>query len=272
MTEGVTRRATLQTLAAATGLAGAALAAAASGAEAAEPAAVPVDYLPDGADRLRALYGDLAGIRRRRGATAVPMILTRAKQWDKAALDLVLGYGGRHKHVFDTTDLAGTWLTQIRNTLNAEAFAFGNPNFLMVAAPHGPAQYSLYSHAAWEKYDLASLTGGAFKRNTLIKDPKVTKAQVRDVEDPAGLYSAVIGDFIPVLQKRGVVFCACHNAVWELAGTLIANGMNPNGRNQRQLTADLTNHLIRGVVLTPGNEAVIGMLERAGFSYSFAEA
>jgi hypothetical protein len=270
--DGLTRRATLQTLAVAAGIAGAAAATAVQADTGIEATARDTDYLPDGADRLKSLYRTLAGIKRRRGAKKVPMILTKPSQWDSEPVDLLVSYGGRQKHVFDTTDLAGTWLTQIRNTMNAEAFALGHPNFLMVAAPHGPAQYSLYGRAAWDKYDIASLTGGAFKRNSLIKDPKVTKAQVKDVEDPNGLYSDTLGNYIPVLQKRGVVFCACHNAVWELAGTLIANGVNPDKRSQGELTADLTNALIDGVVLTPGNEAIIGMLERAGFSYSFAEA
>ena len=265
--DGLTRRATLQTIAVAAGVA---VAAATPVDAAVEASARDTDYLPEGADRLRAFYRALADIRRRRGAKKAPMILTKPGQWDTEAMDLILAYGGKQKHVFDTTDIAGTWLTQIRNTMNAEAFALGHPNFLMVATPHGPAQYSLYSQAAWEKYDLASLTGGAFKRNTLIKDPKVTKAQVKDIEDPTGLYSDTLGNYIPVLQKRGVVFCACHNAVWELAGTLITNGVNPDKRSQGELTADLTNTLIDGVVLTPGNEAIVGLLERAGFSYSFA--
>jgi hypothetical protein len=268
--DGLTRRATLQTIAVAAGIASAALAAATPVEAALEASARDTDYLPEGADRLRSFTRALAEIKRRRGAKKLPMILTKPSQWDSAAIDLILAYGGRQKHVFDTTDIAGTWLTQIRNTMNAEAFALGHPNFLMVAAPHGPAQYSLYNRAAWEKYGIASLTGGAFKRNTLIKDPKVTKAQVKDVEDPTGLYSDTLGNFIPVLQKRGVVFCACHNAVWELAGTLITNGVNPDKRSQAELTADLTNTLIDGVVVTPGNEAAIGLLQRAGFSYSFA--
>lgn len=268
--DGLTRRATLQTLAVATGIAAAVASTAAEADVSVEATARDTDYLPDGADRLKSFTRALANIRRRRGARKAPMILTKASQWDSEAMDLILGYGGKQKHVFDTTDLAGTWLTQIRNTMNAEAFALGHPNFLMVVTPHGPAQYSLYDRAAWEKYDIAALTSGAYKRNVFIKDPKVTKAQVKDVEDPTGLYSDTLGNFIPVLQKRGVVFCACHNAIWELAGVLIGNGVNPDKRNQGELTADITNSLIDGVVLTPGNEAIVGLLERAGFSYSFA--
>jgi hypothetical protein len=268
--DGLTRRATLQTLGLVAGIAGAAAATAVQADTGIEATGRDTDYLPDGADRLRSFTRALAGIRRRRGARKAPMILTKSSQWDSEAIDLILGYGGRQKHVFDTTDISGTWLTQIRNTMNAEAFAFGHPNFLLVATPHGAAQYTLYDRTAWEKYDIAALTGGAFKRNVFIKDPKVTKAQVKDIEDPTGLYSDTLGNHIPVLQKRGVVFCACHNAIWELAGTLIGNGVNPDKRSQGELTADLTNTLITGVVLTPGNEAVVGLLERAGFSYSFA--
>ena len=72
-----------------------------------------------------------------------------------------------------------------------------------------------------------------------------------------------------MLQKRGAVFLACHNALWELAETLIAKGVNPDGASTEQLVADLTASLIPGVVTTPGNEAAIGMLQRAGFGYTF---
>jgi hypothetical protein len=229
----------------------------------------PENYLQRDAKKLRALYAELASIPRRRDFRRLPMILTKPRQWDSEPLDTLIAYDGGPKHVFDTTDIASTWLTQMRNTLNAEVWAFGRTNFLIAAAPHGPAGYLLLTNAAWKKYDIAALTNGAFERNTVLKDPRYTRADVEEPENTTGLYSAVGGDFIPVLQKRGAVFLACHNALWELAETLIARGVNPDGASTGQLVADLTASLIPGVITTPGNEAAIGMLQRAGFGYTF---
>lgn len=267
MNDGISRRTTLKAVVAAA----AGAAAVGLGAEAGEADAAPRDYLRPEATRLRRLYRRLWSMPRRRGAAGLPMILLRPGQWDAAPLAAILAYDAAPRQVFDATDLAGTWITQIRNTMNAQVWAFDDPDFLLVAAPHGPAGYALLTQAAWKKYGIAALTDGAFSRNTLIEDPKFKPSAVNDPEDRTGLY-AEAGGTIPVLQRRGVVFCACHNALWELAGVLIANGSNPDGRTQRELVADLTDALIPGVVTTPGNEAVIGNLQRAGFAYSFAQA
>ena len=73
---------------------------------------------------------------------------------------------------------------------------------------------------------------------------------------------------IPALQQRGVVFLACHNAIWEFAETLIATGVNPDELSQGALAAELTNHLIAGVVLTPGIGGTLPELQRASFNYA----
>jgi len=35
------------------------------------------------------------------------------------------------------------------------------------------------------------------------------------------------GNTIPALQQRGVVFMACHNAIWEHTAKLLEKGINP---------------------------------------------
>ena len=115
------------------------------------------------------------------------------------------------------------------------------------------------------RYRLADLAGASFRTNTLAVaregslDPSAH-------EDPQGLFGPA-GNTIPTLQKRGVVFMACHNAIWELAGKLQANGVNPDSVSHEALAAELTNHLIDGVVLTPGAVGTIPELEHAGFGY-----
>jgi len=53
-----------------------------------------------------------------------------------------------------------------------------------------------------------------------------------------------------VLQRRGAVFMACHNAIWEHAERLRNAEQNPDHLAVEAIAAELTNHLIPNVVLT----------------------
>jgi hypothetical protein len=233
----------------------------------AEAAAAAADYMQRDASRLRALTQQLASIPRRRNYKTLPMILTKADQWDSEALDVVLAYDGP-RQLFDTTRLAGGWINQIRNTLNAQVFSLQRPNFLCVAAPHGGAALALFTQDAWNKYKLGQQTDGAFKDNSFLADPDFPVSDVNDPGNARGLYSDA-GNFVPTLQKRGVVFLGCHNAIWELAAALLKAGLNPDRLTHEELAADLTNRLIPGVVSTPGNDAMIGKFQESGFVYSY---
>ncbi len=71
----------------------------------------------------------------------------------------------------------------------------------------------------------------------------------------------------PVLTVRFAPL-ACHNAIWELAERLIATEVNPDELSHNALAGELTNHLIAGVVLTPGISGTLAELQRAGFNYA----
>jgi hypothetical protein len=204
---------------------------------------------------------------RRRDFETVPMILNDPTQWDHAALSEVIAYRGAPKQVWDNTGIASPWLNLMRNALNAQVWSFGHPDFLAVSATHGTAHLALFEPAMWEKYQLAKWTGGKFQSNTLIAEQKGAAADPKDYENPEGAFSPH-DNFIPALQRRGVVFLACHNAIWELAGTLIAAEVNPDGSSHAALAAELTNHLIAGAVLTPGMVGTLPELQRAGFNYA----
>ncbi len=89
----------------------------------------------------------------------------------------------------------------------------------------------------------------------------------RNYEDPAGPFS---GDdsSIPALMRRGVVFMSCHNAIWEQAAALIKTGINPDKLSHAALAAELTNHLVDGVVLIPGAGGTLLELQQVGFHYA----
>jgi hypothetical protein len=230
-------------------------------ASAAEPSLLPPGV---GAQSLEELTARLKRAPRRRDFKTVPMILNHPDQWDQAALSEVIAYRGAPKQVWDNTAIAGPWLDAMRNSLNTQVWSFGHHDFLVVSATHGTAGLALFGPAMWKEHQLAKMTGGKFQSNTLIAEQKGAAADPKDYENPEGAFSAH-DNSIPALQQRGAVFLACHNAIWELAEQLIATGVNPDELSQDALAAELTNHLIAGVVLTPGIGGTLAELQRAGF-------
>lgn len=249
--------------------AGLAVAAGAVGIAGGRAAAAEASLLPQGATTLRALVDRLAKAPRRRDYKTVPMILDNPDFWDHAALTEVMSYRGGPRQVWDNTDIAGPWLNLMRNSLNAQVWSFRHPDFLVVSATHGGAHLALYDQAMWDKYGFAKLTKDKFKSNTLIEEQKAGAADPANYEDPQGAFSPH-DNSIPALQRRGVVFLACHNAIWEVSEKLIKTGANPDKLSHEALAAELTNHLIPQAVLTPGVVATIPELQGAGFHYAYA--
>lgn len=237
----------------------------ASGADAATemPSA---SVLADGAGTLEALMARLAKAPRRRDFKTVPMILDDESQWDHEAIAEIMAYRPVPKQVWDNTAIESPWLNLMRNALNAQIWSFKHPDFLAVSATHGSAHLALYDEAMWDKYQLTKLAGDKFKSNILIVEKQAASADPKNYEDPEGMFSPS-NNSIPMLMRRGVVFLSCHNAIWEQAGKLIEDGVNPDKLSHEQVVADLTNHLLPQVVLTPGAVGTIPELQQAGFHY-----
>jgi hypothetical protein len=255
-----TRRATLSSFG--LGVAGSAILAARG---ASSEAAAPFALEAAGAANLRELSVRLARSPRRRDFKTTPMVLTDPSQWDSDALALLMAYRGEPKQVWDNTEIDSPWLNLMRNAMNAQIWSFKHPDFIALSATHGTAHLALFDQTIWDKYGLAKMTA-KMATNTLIVD-KAEAGSVADFENPTGLFSPEGGDSIPVLMRRGVVFLGCHNAIWEVSGKLVKSGANPDRLGQEALAAELTNHLIPGVVLTPGVVATIPELQRAGYLY-----
>lgn len=222
--------------------------------------------IPSGARELAELTERLRRAPRRRDFKTVPMILQQPDFWDNEALTEIIAYRGTHKQVWDNTNLGGPWLNLMRNSINAQIFSFGHKEFLALSATHGTAHLALFDQPMWEKYELATLAGTGFKTNTLAM-PKPAPSAFAQSEDPNSVFGP-IGNTIPALQERGVVFLACHNAIWEVTAKLIASGKNPDHASHEVVAAELTNHLIEDVVLTPGIVATIPELQQVGFHYA----
>ncbi|WP_321821928.1 MULTISPECIES: transcriptional initiation protein Tat [unclassified Burkholderia] len=262
MSDRDARRGALKTLGLA---AGTALLGAARTAHAATPESGTL--LAGGATRLADLTRRLAAVPRRRDFKTVPMIVERPDHWDHAALMEVIGYRGGPKQVWDNTELGGPWLNLMRNALNAQVWGFGHPDFLVVSATHGAAHLALFDPAAWDKYGLATFAGTAFATNTLLAAKPAQSKDAKDHELPDGAFSSH-DNSIAALQQRGVVFLACHNAIWELAERLDRANANPDNLPLDALAADLTNHVIPSAIVTPGVVGTLPELQHAGFTYA----
>jgi len=230
-------------------------------------AALASALTPQDAGQLNALMRRLAKAPRRRDFKSAPMILTDPEQWDHQALSEVLAYKPVPRQAWDSTDIGGPWLNMIRNALNAQIWSFKHPDFLAVSVAHGTANLALYDQAMWDKYQLTKLAGDKFKTNTLILDQRAESADPAHFEDPAGAFSSA-DNSIPALMRRGVVFMSCHNAIWEQAAALIKADLNPDKLSHEALAAELSNHLIAGVILIPGAAATMPELQQVGFHYA----
>ncbi len=226
----------------------------------------PANLLPTGAGTLQELSDRLAKAPRRRDFKTVGMILTSPEQWDSEALDEILHYAGGPKQVWDNTALTSPWLNLMRNSMNVQIWSFKHPDFLAVSATHGSAHFALYDNYIWNKY-LATLTKGKWKANAWLKQPPASATNPADFEDPEGVFSPHDNSII-VLQRRGAVFLACHNEVWELTMGLHSKGINPDHLSHPEMAAEFTNHLIPGVVLTPGIVGTLPELQLAGYQYA----
>ena len=224
------------------------------------------DLEPAGSGQLKTLSEALAKAPRRRDFKTVPMILTDASYWDSEALDLVIHYKGGPKQLWDNTDLESPWLNLMRNAMNAQIWSWKHPDFLAVSATHGSAHLALYDDHIWAKYDFPKMVKDKFKTNVFIEQPPASKAAAADYENPKGAYSPA-DNSVTVLQRRGAVFLACHNEIWELTRGLHKKGVNPDKLSHEQMAAEFTNHLIPGAILTPGVVGTIPELQLAGFQY-----
>jgi hypothetical protein len=229
-------------------------------------AATDQTVTPPGARKLADLVEQLRRSPRRRGFKTVPMIVHEPDFWDDEALRQVIAYQGSRKQVWDNTQIAGPWLNLMRNALNAQIFAFDHADYLAVSATHGTAHLALFDQSTWDKYELAAFSDVRFRTNTLIA-PNAAPNGFSEFENPASIFGKG-GSTITALQERGVVFLACHNAIWEIAARLIDTSRNPDQKSHEALAAELTNHLVEGVVLTPGITATILELQQAGFHYA----
>ena len=77
----------------------------------------------------------------------------------------------------------------MRNMINTQVYSFKHPDFLTVAAMHGPAHLAMYDQAMWDKYQLTKIAGPNFMSNTFIVEQSAASADPKNFQDEAGVFS-----------------------------------------------------------------------------------
>lgn len=208
----------------------------------------------------------LSALPRRREFQTVPFLLSDKRLWDHEAADALLSYDAP-RQMWEPTELAAPWLNLMRESVNSQIFSHGHKEFLAVAAIHGEAHLALFSQAAWDKYKLAAKTGGKFALNTLIVE-RLGVSPNDDIQSLDGFYGPNNNNIV-TLQKRGMVFVACHDSIHAIARGLHA-APEFASVSADVIAADLTKNLVPGVVLVPSVVAFIAELQRSGYSYAKA--
>ena len=119
-----------------------------------------------------------------------------------------MAYRPHTKQAWDNTDIGGTWLNVMRNSLNAQVWSYKHPDFLVVSATHGSAQLALYDQAMWDEYNLSKLATAGFTKNNLIVDlPAAATGCGADYEALGGGFRSKQLCSCPAAQD--VVFLSC---------------------------------------------------------------
>jgi len=169
---------------------------------------------------------------------------------------------GKHRQLFDAPDPdGGTVLRHVRNYLDTwrEAYGVADREVSVIVALYARTTPLGLQDTMWAKYKLGtalsltdSTTGAPLARNYFAHpqpgDPVADGTPESSIES---------------LQRRGVVFALCNNALRRWSARLEKQGMGA----ATDVHADLTAHALPGVVVVP--DVIIAMTKASerGFGY-----
>jgi hypothetical protein len=171
---------------------------------------------------------------------------------------------GKHRQLFDVPEPeGGTALRHLRNYLDAWRNAFGveERDVSIVVTLYARTTPLGLQDAMWEKYQLGTALS--------LTDPTTNAPLVRNwFAHPKPGDPVADGEpdtSMEALQKRGVVFALCNNALTRWAGRLAKSGTG--GSAAADVHADLVAHALPGVVIVPDVLVTMTKAHERGFGY-----
>ena len=195
------------------------------------------------------------------GATLAPPSLPAAESTASDAwLDRLKG---KHRQLFDAPDPdGGTVLRHTRTYLDGwrEAYGVGERDVSVIVTFYARTTPLGLQDAMWAKYRL----GAALN----LTDPTTTAPLVRNwfahpqPGDPVA--DGTPNSSIEALQRSGVVFALCNNALLRWSGRLEKQGLG----TAADIHADLTTHVLPGVIVVPTVLITMTKAHERGFGYA----
>lgn len=196
----------------------------------------------------------------------------RAADFDRAAFDAALGRSAQIRQLWEAVAFKPPIWNSVKNSMNGLQFGYGYPagSFVMAFAAHGPSSAYGYDDDVWRKYRIAEFLGlrdadGSVPASNGYVARRAPIDPAADPDDPAGMYQDAS---ISMLQRRGLIYLACHTAIEEQARGIVKKGFAPAGVSARDVADDMLTHLIPGAVVVPSMVATVAVLQ-ASYKYTY---
>jgi hypothetical protein len=176
------------------------------------------------------------------------------------------------RQVFEWPNINNTLLYfNVRNALNGFQFSYDVPpgQTQVVVQAYASAIAAVYDDFIWQKYrfgELMGVTDPTTKqpalRNIWYKSPNPAPASVpTDRANPYYSDASIEG-----LQRRGVLFLACHQTIHGHGGTVAADtSRNSDKATADQIIEEIQAHLLPGVLVIPAGVGELVRLQDKGY-------
>lgn len=181
----------------------------------------------------------------------------------------------RVRQVYEWPNIANTVLfPNIRNGLNGFQFSYDIPaeEIQVIVQAYASANAANYDDYIWGKYRFGDALG--------VRDPQTNQPATRNVffstsvadttltpgHQPAERSHPFFDDTsMEGLQRRRVLFLACHQSTHALASAANASGRNPDQKSIEEMVAEFRQHYLPGVIETPAGVGELVRLQNIGY-------
>ncbi len=179
------------------------------------------------------------------------------------------------KQVYEWPNIANTLIfANIRNSLNGFQFSYDIPAdaIQVVVQAYSSATPATFDDFIWEKYRFGEALG--------VRDPQTNEPATRNIwfntqvsyttltpgRQPTDRSHPFYDDTsIEGLQRRRVLFLACHQSTHALASAASASGRNPDQKSVDEIVAEFRQHFLPGVIETPAGVGELVRLQNMGY-------
>jgi intracellular sulfur oxidation DsrE/DsrF family protein len=179
------------------------------------------------------------------------------------------------RQVYEWATIANSLIfANIRNGLNRFQFSYDVPprEVQIVVQAYSSANAANYDDFIWEKYRMGEAlavrdpqTNQPATRNIFFGSP-VTDTTLTPGRQPAERNDPFFDDTsMEGLQRRRVLFLACHQSTHALSNAASTSGRNPDQKSVEEIVAEFRQHYLPGVIETPAGVGELVRLQNKGY-------